>query len=130
MPFKPNSEIPFVFMVQHVKGGYWGFPKGHPIEGDGPRQTAERELLEETGLKVVSYIDTMPIQESYTVYREGVAVCKTVIYFPAWVEGQEFLQAEEIMDGQWLNESQTLERLTFDSLKPQLIQLFQKLFAS
>ncbi len=40
------------FLIQHVNGKHWGFPKGHPEEGESFEQIAVRELFEETGLQI------------------------------------------------------------------------------
>lgn len=39
-------------VVKNKNGRHWGFPKGHMEYGESERQTALREVLEETGLKV------------------------------------------------------------------------------
>ena len=39
-----------VFLIQHIKGRYWGFPKGHAEAGETPIESAVRELKEETNL--------------------------------------------------------------------------------
>jgi bis(5'-nucleosidyl)-tetraphosphatase len=40
----------FLFCVVHHASGHWGFPKGHPNQGESERETALRELNEETGI--------------------------------------------------------------------------------
>ncbi|HCR81561.1 MAG TPA: hypothetical protein DIV47_03745 [Candidatus Pacebacteria bacterium] len=41
-----------VLLIKHKKLGYWLAPGGHVEEGELPHQAAEREVWEETGLKV------------------------------------------------------------------------------
>lgn len=80
----------------------WSFPKGHPIQGETTVQTAERELKEETGLHVIEYLSSPPLDEVYTfTSQEGEKVRKTVEYLPALVAGTLSLQAEEICDARW-----------------------------
>ena len=49
VPLQCVNEQWQVLLVQH-QAGHWAFPKGHAEIGEEPKQTAERELLEETGL--------------------------------------------------------------------------------
>ncbi len=41
-----------VLLIHHEKLGKWLYPGGHVEENETPREAAEREFLEETGLKV------------------------------------------------------------------------------
>ena len=41
-----------VLLIRHAKGRHVSFPKGHVESGETESQTAEREILEETGLRV------------------------------------------------------------------------------
>lgn len=38
-----------VLLVRHRNGSHWSFPKGHVEAGEQERQTALREIREETG---------------------------------------------------------------------------------
>jgi 8-oxo-dGTP pyrophosphatase MutT (NUDIX family) len=39
------------FKLVRTKGGYWTFPKGHIEEGEPPWRAAQREALEEAGVR-------------------------------------------------------------------------------
>lgn len=106
----------YILMVQHQKG-HWGFPKGHPIDGESPQATADRELKEETGLQIESWIDDSSFTESYQFTRSDFAVVKRVTYFPAWVSGFIHLQREELLDSCWLLPDQLVLRSTFPEMK-------------
>ena len=41
-----------VLLIKHKKLGYWLAPGGHVEEDELPHEAAEREVWEETGLKV------------------------------------------------------------------------------
>ncbi len=82
--------------------GAWGFPKGHPLKGESARKAAERELTEETGLKVDSYLPITQLDETYTYQSESIEIEKRVEYFPALVSGRLELQIDEVENAIWL----------------------------
>ena len=44
----------YLLMIRHKLGGHRSFPKGHMEPGETESQTAEREILEETGLRKIA----------------------------------------------------------------------------
>lgn len=112
IPCQKRGDAWHFFLVHH-QAGHWAFPKGRPEVGESHKETAERELFEECGLKVVRYLHKEPLQEHYTLQRDGVERAKTVTYFLAEVDGEVALQAEEIAAGEWLSPEEALKRLTF-----------------
>lgn len=101
-----------VFIIQHNRAGYWGFPKGHAEANETPQQAAFRELKEETNLEPVHLIQNEPIMEQYTFMMEGKRVFKRVFYFIAEVKGKVALQKKEIYDGRWLTIPEALNQIT------------------
>lgn len=101
-----------VLLVQH-NSGHWAFPKGHAEENEIPSQTAERELFEETGLKVDSYLSTETFTEHYFFRRQRELISKKVEYFIALVSGKVILQEKEIQASQWLSPEEAVDRMTF-----------------
>lgn len=116
------------FLIQHLNGGHWGFPKGHPEKGESPKQSAERELFEETGMKVIRYLDHPYLVESYQFTRGGVLIDKTARFYLAEVTPEYTLQAEEIMGGKWLPLKELSSYATFPEetvLYSSVIQLLE-----
>lgn len=110
------KEQALFLLVQH-QSGHWFFPKGHPIEGERPLQTAFRELKEETGLYVSFLLSSHPFLESYTYQRDGKKIAKTVSYYLAEVEGSLILQKEELKAYQWLPCAEVEDKLTYKEAK-------------
>ena len=50
--FSQFSGAWHVLLIRHEHGRHTSFPKGHVEAGETERQTAEREILEETGVRV------------------------------------------------------------------------------
>src|SRR3989339_603014 len=68
-------------LIQHKKG-HWGFPKGHPKEGEASFDTALRELHEETGINDCTILPGLSFSDTYTFTDEGGDVInKTVTYY-------------------------------------------------
>lgn len=102
-----------VLLVKH-QTGHWAFPKGHPNPGEMPLETAERELFEETGLKIKHFLSNQPpLKEDYFFFREKKNIFKTVEYFLAEVTGQVILQEEELEDAKWVLISEAEASITF-----------------
>lgn len=101
-----------VFLIQHNRNGYWGFPKGHAEGDESPQQAAFRELKEETNLELSHLLYTEPLMEQYTFILEKRRVFKKVIYFVAEVKGNIQLQQQEIHDGKWLSFAQAYNQIT------------------
>ena len=113
IPLKQFEGIWKVFVILHKEGHHWGFPKGRKNPGEQPLQSAQRELFEETGLKVVKLISPDPLIEDYSFRHQRKPQRKRVYYFIAEVEGDIRLQPEEIREGKWLPLAQAAESLTF-----------------
>jgi 8-oxo-dGTP pyrophosphatase MutT (NUDIX family) len=114
VPLTYRADCWEVFLVRHLNGGHWSFPKGHEEKGESPKETAERELKEETGMEVIRYLDTPYVVEKYQFHHEGVPVDKTVRFYLAEVTPNYILQAEEISEGKWMPINEILEYVTFE----------------
>jgi len=105
------------FIVKHQKG-HWSFPKGHAEVGETPQETAAREMEEETGAKLVRFLDTPPLKEEYTFKANGELIEKMVTYFLAEVEDAgSHLQEKEIIEGKWLPFEEAEKLITFAAAK-------------
>ena len=106
-----NGERVFL-LIRHKNGGHWAFPKGHVETGETERQTALREIREETGYE--AEIDS-GFREvvSYSPKKE---VMKDVVYFSGWVlSGKEQAQPEEVLQIRWETAENALQTLTYDN---------------
>lgn len=118
-----------VFLIQHNRSGYWGFPKGHAEPNETAKQAAFRELKEETNLELVNLLQPEPLMESYTFILERRRVFKKVSYFIAEVSGKVALQTQEIHDGKWLPFPEAIAQVTHQEGKALLAQVEKMLSA-
>lgn len=116
IPLKREGSSFRVLMIQHQEG-HWGFPKGHGEKGEPPRGTAQRELFEETNLKIVSWLSPRSFVEEYQFERHGIAIHKEVCYFPALVSGTVQLQTKELKSFLWQKPSELSSLATFSEMK-------------
>ena len=101
-------------LVVKQTSGFYGFPKGHVEIGETEKETAIREVKEETGLdiKIIYY---KRYTQSYIV-KENVH--KDVVFFIAKLENNnEKRQVEEIEEILWIDINEVENILTYDSLK-------------
>ena len=119
---RKNGESYDLVLLRHRFGGHWSFPKGHVEEGESERQTALREVHEETGLSI----------RLYDGFRESVeyfpkpGVKKQVVYFLGEALGDELVrQEEEISELKWASIAEADAMVTFANDK-RLIRLAKK----
>lgn len=112
-----------VFLIQHNRSGYWGFPKGHAEANETPQEAAFRELKEETNLDLVNLLNQEPLKEQYTFILERRRVFKQVSYFIAEVGGTVKLQQQEIHDGKWMPFPEAILQVTHQEGKSLLAQV-------
>lgn len=121
IPFKffgthDKSTLKACFIC-HTHGKHWGFPKGHSEEQEGPQEAAERELVEETGLGVVSFLPKVFVDKYSFTNEDEILVKKEVTYFLAEVRGDVHADPEEICDHQWLSFQDGMRLLNFQPLR-------------
>ncbi|WP_267201235.1 bis(5'-nucleosyl)-tetraphosphatase [Limosilactobacillus kribbianus] len=118
---RTDKGIEYLLLESQNKGHFWGFPKGH-VEGDETlKQTAEREIREETQL-------VLPIDTSFHVYTEydlpNGNRKQMTLYTAELTQKEDIkLQAEEIKNSGWFDYATARQRLTYDNLKELLDQV-------
>ena len=102
------------FLVLKMQLGHSSFPKGHVEKDETEKETALREIKEETNLEV--FIDTN--FRKVITYSPFIGILKDVVFFVALYEkGEIIVQKEEVSEAFWLNEKETLNVLTHESDK-------------
>src|ERR1043166_4142797 len=109
----------------------WGLPKGHVEKGERTRQTAIREVREETGLlgRIERKLGTI----SYT-YRgksktgEAARISKRVTFFLLrYLEGEVYGHDYEVDEARWFPIDVALKKLTFATEKKMVRKAFSVL---
>ena len=106
-----RTDVWNVLLIRHNKGRHVSFPKGHVEPGETESQTAEREILEETGIRV--RVDKRFRAENRYNIRPDTQ--KLVVIFAAVTEQARITpQPEEIAEALWVPLDQADERLTYE----------------
>lgn len=116
IPVQKRDSVWHILLVQH-QAGHWAMPKGKKEADETDLQTAERELAEETSLKVRRYLSEALYTEQYSFVRSDERVEKNVVYFLAEVAGEVHIQTEELREASWLTFDEALERVTYPQAK-------------
>jgi ADP-ribose pyrophosphatase YjhB (NUDIX family) len=105
-----------ILLIQDAKNR-WTIPKGHVEPGEEPKQTAEREIREETGLqemRVYSWLGKV----NFRYRRNHTLVLMTMhIYL---VEGRgetDKLNPEDWLSGiKWLPSTEAVDKIAYDDI--------------
>lgn len=99
-----------VLLIRHERGRHVSFPKGHVERGETESQTAEREVLEETGVRVS--VDTGFRAENRYFARADID--KLVVFFTAVADNQQpVAQRGEVAQAEWVDVEEAKNRLTY-----------------
>ena len=102
-----------VLLIKSTRG-HWDFPKGHIEKNETEKETALREVKEETNLDVAITSEKKYINH----YITDTEVDKTVVYFIAKkIGGEEKPQEGETIEVKWFEFKEALKTLTFDNTK-------------
>jgi len=113
--FRINQGKREYLLVLNKKGnvrGHWGFPKGHTESNESETDTAKREILEETGIKIDEFLSGF---REMVTYFPKPGIIKDVIYFLSEVKDSAIsLQESEIADFKWLSYDDALNLVSFN----------------
>ena len=120
--FRRDGGEPRYLLIRE-QNGFWGFPKGHTEEGESERDTALREIKEETGLNV-SLIEGFRRVDCHPLAREGYpnTMKQTVYFLGNYADQLITLQEKEIAEAQLIDYASALEALENDSLRQILME--------
>lgn len=112
--FRRHSGNVEYLLIKNKKGNNWGFPKGHMEIFETERQTALREVKEETGLSVKLLDGFRTISE----YHPKGRITKQVIFFVAEMTDEDVvIQRSEIDRFIWADYSLATKTFKFSNDK-------------
>ncbi len=111
---EPENARLYVLMIRHQLGGYRSFPKGHVEAGETERQTAVREVREETAAE----ISIIPDFRYAVCYTPAPSVEKEVVYFLGRAKDRNIRPRKgEIAQVEWVLLDSAEQYLTYENDK-------------
>ncbi len=107
-----------ILLIQHENIG-WTFPKGHKEENESEKQTAEREIKEETGLKEFEIKRKIGTVTRNSKERSGELVLKDIHLFLV-ITKENKLNPEEKC--KWFSFQEAINKLAFREEKEFLMK--------
>src|SRR3989338_3528342 len=112
-----REEDKIFYLLLHHGGRYWNFPKGRQEAGETQRQTALRELREETGITKLTFIRGFRDGYDYSfrgeIYRQPGMVYKRAIFFLGQTDERAVTIYEEHRDFGWFDYPAARRKITY-----------------
>lgn len=112
---KKSNEIE-ILLIQDAKDR-WTIPKGHIEEGETAKQTAQREINEETGLQEMNVLNWLG-KINFRYRRATSLVLMTTEIFLVQAKGDtDKLKPEDWMNGiKWFNSKEALDKIEYEDI--------------
>ena len=105
------------YLILKYPGGHFDFPKGHIEDGETEHETAYRELVEETEIKDVIFVEGYREEIFYKYNKKGTPSTKLVVFFLGKTEAKKCTMSHEHLDYCWLPYDAAYNKATFDNAK-------------
>jgi 8-oxo-dGTP diphosphatase len=111
--FKFEGEELKILLILTQNGKVWGFPKGIIEKDEDPKETALREIKEETGVsgKIIDEVG----ETSYCFVMDNEKNFKKVKYFLIEYTGGELNPEWEVDAVEWFTPHEALQKLTYEN---------------
>lgn len=108
-----------------VKTAHWGFPKGHAESGETDLETAQREVFEETGVRIDDVIPDISFTEKYTVSSAQEKEYKKIVHYFLSILSKELKveASNEAQDANWFSYEEAKKILTYQEAKSLLVTI-------
>ncbi len=108
-----NDEVRFL-LIKNKRSANWGFPKGHIERGENETDTAYREVLEETGIRI-DFLPDFRYKSEYSIQNRIEK--KVIIFLATTKDTTTIIQKEEIEEYLWLKYDKAMNSLKFPNDK-------------
>lgn len=105
-----------ILLIQDAKNR-WTIPKGHIEEGEQAKETAEREVREETGLKEVKVLDWLGKINFRYRRQQSLVLMTTEIFLVEALADTDDIKPEDWMNGiKWFAANEALDKIEYDDI--------------
>jgi|AntAceMinimDraft_13_1070369.scaffolds.fasta_scaffold12874_3 8-oxo-dGTP pyrophosphatase MutT (NUDIX family) len=110
---RKNNEYEFLLVEGY--GGFWGFPKGKKEGNETHRETAIRELKEETNLVAANILGNIFTETFRIVKKNRRDIIKKVVYYIGFMHYSDVkLQKKELRSYGWFSLGNAKKKLIQD----------------
>jgi 8-oxo-dGTP pyrophosphatase MutT (NUDIX family) len=126
--FRTERDQVLYLLIYSRRNRIWGFAKGHIERGEDEMTAARREILEETGIRDLAFVDGFRKEDVYPAVSnqgpfKGQTIEKHSIYYLARVKTPAVtVDQNEISDYRWLPFPDAQVLLPFKDMKSILAQ--------
>jgi 8-oxo-dGTP pyrophosphatase MutT (NUDIX family) len=116
------------YLLLHYGKAYWGFAKGRVEKGETEKETALREIKEETGIDKIKFIEGFQEHIKYFFRRKSQGskksylVSKDVIFYLAETSIKNVKISFEHIGFVWLTYKDAIEHMKFKNSKSILVK--------
>jgi diadenosine hexaphosphate hydrolase (ATP-forming) len=119
-----NVEI---LLIQDAKNR-WTIPKGHIEEGESARQTAEREIREETGLQQMKVLHWLGKINFRYRRQSSLVLMTTEIFLVKGLGDTDDLKPEDWMNGiQWFPAPEAVDIIAYEDISKLILLALRRI---
>lgn len=123
---KKTGSIEFL-LIQDAKNR-WTIPKGHIEEGEQSKETAEREIREETGLQEMEVLNWLGKINFRYRRVSSLVLMTTEIFLVRAVGDSDTLKPEDWMnDCKWLDSKDALNKIEYEDIGKLMLVALSKI---
>jgi diadenosine hexaphosphate hydrolase (ATP-forming) len=112
---KDKGEVE-ILLIQDAKDR-WTIPKGHIEKGETAKQAAEREIMEETGLKHITVLNWLGKINFRYRRQQSLVLMTTQIYLArADMDTNDHQKEKWMNDIAWFSLSDALDKIEYDDI--------------
>lgn len=123
----PATKKVEILLIQDAKDR-WTIPKGHIEEGETSKQTARREIAEETGLEKVEVYNWLGKINFRYRRSNSLVLMTTEIFLVKALGDTDKLKPEEWMNGiKWFEANEALDKIAYEDIGKLILLALKKI---